>query len=369
MKHKLYIPYIPQKSTEYAKDALDSGWISWIGDYTEKASNLLAKYSDSKHVILVNNGTSATHLTTIALKHFFPEIKNIIVPSACYVAAYNSIIYENKWKGICVDLNERTWNFQVNEVPKDTAIMAVHNLGNIINVPKLKEKYDCPIIEDNCEGFFGSYNGFASGSKSICSALSFFGNKNITTGEGGAFITSDDSIFEFITKTKGQGQSDQRYIHDILGYNYRMTNIQAALLLGQLEELDYIKEKKQKLFDRYKNNFKDRSMVSVQKTEEGCTHSNWMFAVRFHGLKNYKEAEIFFSEYGIETRPMFYSYNNHAHVKFKGPTTISDKIQKEVVLLPSHIHLTNTDIDYISERVIGLSSILFQRVAEEHDFL
>ena len=148
-----------------------------------------------------------------------------------------------------------------------------------------------------------------------------------------------------------------------------MTNIQAALLLGQLEEFNYIKEKKQNLFNRYKNNLKDASMGSIQKTEEGCTHSNWMFAVRLHGLKNYKEAESYFSERGIETRPMFYSHNNHAHVKFKGPTTISDKIQKEVVLLPSHMHLTNADIDYISKQVVNLSGILFQRVAEEYDFL
>lgn len=369
MKHKLYIPYLPQRSIEYAKNALDSGWISWIGEYTDKASDLLAKYSDSKYAILVNNGTSATHLTTITLKEFFPEIKNIIVPSACYVAVYNSIIYEGKWNGICADLNEDTWNFELGEIPDNTAIMAVHNLGNIINIPKLKEKYNCPIIEDNCEGFFGSHDGHASGSKSICSSLSFFGNKNITTGEGGAFITSDDSIFEFITKTKGQGQSDQRYIHDVLGYNYRMTNIQAALLLGQLEEYDYIKTKKQNLFNRYKANLKNASMISMQKTEKGCEHSNWMFAIRLHGLKNYKEAEIFFSEHGIETRPMFYSYDKHPHVNFKGSKKISDKIQKEIVLLPSHIHLTNSDIDYISEKAAILSGSLFQRVAEEHDFL
>lgn len=353
--HKVYEPYLPKKSTEYAKDAINSGWISWIGDYTEKSTSLLSELSGVKYPILVNNGTSATHLTTIALRYFFPEIKNIIVPSSCYVAAYNSILYEGVWDAQCYDLDLKTWNFSVQEVPESSAILAVHNLGNIINVPKLSRMHNCPIIEDNCEGMFGSYEGKPSGSESIASSMSFFGNKNITTGEGGAFFTNDKSIYDFINKVKGQGQSEKRYIHDCLGYNYRMTNVQAAILLGQLEEYDQIKSKKQNLFNRYKSNLSGFQNIKLQQEEVDTVHSNWMFAVRFPGLDCFDTAERYFLKQDIETRPMFYPYVNHKHINFSGPYSVADKLQKEIVIFPSHTKLKNIDIDQICSKIISFS--------------
>lgn len=356
--HKLYEPYLPKKSREYAKDAIDSGWISWIGEYTEKATSLLSELSGTKYPILVNNGTAATHLTTIALRHFFPQIKNIIVPSSCYVAAYNSILYEDIWKVHCCDLDVETWNFSLQEVPENSAILAVHNLGNIINVPKLSRTYNCPIIEDNCEGIFGSYEGKPSGSQSVASSMSFFGNKNITTGEGGAFFTNDESIYSFINKVKGQGQSEKRYVHDCLGYNYRMTNIQAAILLGQLEEYHQIKSKKQNLFDRYRSNLSCSKNIKLQKEEADTVHSNWMFAVRFPGLDSFYTAERYFTDQGVETRPMFYPYAKHKHINFTGPYSVADRTQKEVVIFPSHTKLKNTDIDEICSKIISFSKLI-----------
>ena len=369
--HNLYIPYLPESSKEYANDAINSGWISSLGKYPEIASNLLAEKMGVKHALLTNNGTTATHLTTICLKEFFPNVKNVIVPGACYVAAYNSLVYENYKEIRASDLDLDTWNMSIkpDTVDDHSAIMAVHNLGGIINIPKLLSKYNVPIIEDNCEGFFGSYEGKPSGSKSFCSSLSFFGNKNITTGEGGAFITDNENVYEFAKKVHGQGQTQTRYIHDILGYNYRMTNIQAALLLGQLEEYEYILQEKNRVYNRYQENLKDNKFISFQKNEANTIHSMWMMGIKFHHLSSYEDSYNFFNLSEIQTRPMFYPHNRHKHLSIHGSCPNSEILHNQVTLFPSHIFLSNNDIDHICSRIIDFTGVIFQQWADKNDFI
>jgi perosamine synthetase len=360
----VYKPYISELSGEYARKAIESSWISSIGEYIEKATEKLSFMTGSKYTILVNNGTSATHLVAKTLFRFHPEVKRVLVPSACYVAAYNSLLYDGvSWDIECVDLNLHTWNMNLDgfDVLDTDAIFAVHNLGNIINVPLLKRNHRCVVIEDNCEGMFGRYDGVCSGTASLCSSLSFFGNKNITCGEGGAFMTNDEEVYKFITKVKGQGQTNKRYIHDVLGYNYRMTNIQAAILLGQLETSDFIFDQKRHVFDRYRKNLCCLPDIDIQANEDGCEHSMWMFGVRFQELTSYDIAHRFFMEAGIETRPMFYPYTAHSHLNMRGDDSIARLVNNSVVILPSYGELTDEQIDYICEKVIELSRTLHSR--------
>lgn len=351
----VYNPYIPDSSIEYANDAIKSSWISSIGKYINLATEKLSEVSGCKYIVLTNNGTSATHLVTRSLKRFRPEIKRVLVPSACYVAVYNSLLYdlyENDWEISCVDLDVDTWNMKIEQTQDGDAIFAVHNLGNIINIPELKNKFNCPIIEDNCEGLFGTYEGVPSGSQSLCSSLSFFGNKNITSGEGGAFLTNDKSIYDFAMKLRGQGQTEEKYIHDELGYNYRMTNIQAAILLGQLENIDYIFENKKRVFERYRNNLKDSLKIKLQKEEDGTTHSMWMLGVKFIGLKSYPLAREYFINKEIDTRPMFHSYKKHRHLSFFGKDDNATDINNNVVIFPSYPMLSDEEIDMICDFIL-----------------
>jgi len=351
----IYKPHIPKKSIEYAHEAISSSWISSTGKYIDLASQKLSEESNCEYVVLTNTGTSATHLVTRTLKRF-TDTKRVLVPSACYVAVYNSLLYDLDdfgWDIVCVDLDKDTWNMKIDEVRKGDTIFAVHNLGNIINVPRLIEEYNCTVIEDNCEGFFGTYQGYPSGSKSLCSSLSFFGNKNVTCGEGGAYMTNEKDAYDFARKLWGQGQTEQRYIHDELGYNYRMTNVQAALLLGQLEELDYIKENKKRVFDRYRKNLNGVDGVSLQKLEENTTHSMWMNAVKLENKKSYEESKRYFDSWEIDTRPMFYPHTTHKHISFSGNSEEAEDINNKVVMVPSYPELTNDEIDYICEKIIN----------------
>lgn len=358
----IYQPYLPKESIEYAEEALHSGWISSRGKYVQLATEKLSDFVATDYVILTSNGTAATHMVTKSLKKFHPEVKRILVPSACYVAPYNVIEYDNNdWSVRSVDLNEYTWNMdmQNHQTQEGDAIFIVHNLGNIINVPELMKTHKCPIIEDNCEGFFGGYDWYASGTESLCSALSFFGNKNVTTGEGGAFVTTDKDVYDYANHIYNQAQTEERYIHDDVGYNYRMTNIQAALLLGQLENYDYILENKMRVFERYQNNLKDVEGIYLQEKEDNTEHSMWMFGVRFHNTSGYQKAKRFFDSKRIDTRPMFYPVSRHTHLNhIVGNDDIATMINKSVVVFPSYPTLSDKDIDYICTAIKEFSEIL-----------
>jgi perosamine synthetase len=349
----IYEPYLNKENLKYAHDALDSTWISSHGKYLNLVKDDLLELNGNKFVLLCNNGTTATHLMAIGLKFKYPKIKNIIVPNNVYIAAWNSFLVNPIFNLIPIDSDLETWNINLNELehklkiysPEDTAILIVHNIGNIINVPDLKRKYQNYIfIEDNCEGFLGEYENFKSGSKSLMSSVSFFGNKTLTSGEGGALFTDDEGLFEYLNSTRTQGSTSQKFIFDKLGYNYRMTNIQAAILRGQIESLSIISEKKEQIFEYYRKNLFD--VVDFQKVEKNTKHSNWMFGIKTDVDISKLSLELY--RLGVETRPMFSSISTHKHLKiFKCDETNSNILYKNCLILPSHANLQKGQVEYI----------------------
>jgi len=358
----IYKPYLPKATLRYSHDAIDSGWLS-KGKYINIVQERLQELLEVKHVLLTNNGTSATHLVAKALQKEHLDSSQgefkleVLTPDNVYVAAWNSLIYDQDLilKPISADVD--SWNFDLS-ILDDTknhrdAIFVVHNLGNIVNVPELQRKYpETVFVEDNCEGFLGKYEGQYSGTASLASSISFFGNKNITSGEGGALITNNTDLYEYANCIHGQGQSSEKFIHSHLGYNYRITNIQASLLLGQLDVLDEIIEKKLDIFESYRKAFFDREDIKTQKIDCNTEHSNWMFAVRIIGSHGYAHAEQYFKDKGIEVRPMFYPIIAHKHLAHhEGITYVntdtSELLNKECFVLPSYPELTQDEVNYI----------------------
>jgi len=356
----IYSPYLNKKTKDYGKEAIDSGWISSHGEFLERARDEIKKIYPKHKIILTNSGTSAMHLASLALQRKFPHIKKIIVANNVYVAAWNSFIYDNKYELIPVDADINTWNFDLSKISQHidnrTCILATHNIGNIINVPKLQEEFpDTPIIEDNCEGFLGSYRGCQSGSESFASAVSFFANKTITSGEGGLFVTKDKDIFEYINSVKNQGQSNTRYLHNHLGYNYRMTNLQAALLTGQLESRQEILHKKKEIFEAYFKHL-THPKIFFQSTQADTTHSNWMLGVRFSGFNEEKRKRLQFhlQQNGIDTREMFYPIGCHKHLKdMQGEQCNASVLRAECLVLPSYPDLRGSQVELISENILS----------------
>ena len=355
----IYKPYLNKQNLQYAHDAIDSTWISSQGDYLDYVKEDLKKLLGCGKIILTNNGTTSTHLLAIALKYKYPHINKIIVPNNVYVAAWNSFLFDKNYDLIPIDADLDTWNFDTSKIEsvldENTAILVVHNVGNVINVPKLQEKFpNTVILEDNCEGFLGKYNDNYTGTKSFASSISFFGNKTLTSGEGGAFMTNDDDVFNYINTVKNQGQSETKFIHNILGYNYRMTNIQAAILYGQLKDVDFIIEKKKKIFEQYRSELNGVKNLYFQKEEENTSHSNWMLGIRLTDINITvkKELELFLYESGIDSRPMFYDINSHSYLsEIKNDTTNAKILQSQCIILPSYPELTKSQITYICNKI------------------
>lgn len=359
----VYKPYLTKENLKYAHEAIDSTWISSKGEFISKVEELLSNFyhiGDARinTVLTTNNGTTALHLIARLLKEKYPKINKIIVPNNCYVAAWNAFLFDKNYKLQAVEADINTWNISIpllydllsKSDLETTALLVVHNLGNIVNVPQiLRDWPGLIIIEDNCEGLMGKYESYQSGSLSFASAISFFGNKNITSGEGGAIVTSNNHQ-GFLYKLRSQGQSDTRFIHDELGYNYRITNIQAAILYGQLEDYNFIQQKKNEVFNLYKNLLKDINGIEFQLIEKNTTHSNWMIGVRIDKNKKFSDIENFFKLQYIEVRPMFYSIDSHkhlTHIESFGGCQIAKRLNNECVIFPSYPELQDHEIRHI----------------------
>lgn len=369
----VYRPFLNPTSLQYAHKALDSTWISSHGEYITQIEERLVKLLGVKHVLAVNNGTSATHLVAKALQFAHPEIKKIIVPNNVYVAAINSFLFDKEYLLIAVDTDTQTWNYNLTALaeaiqanPGNLAVLVVNNVGNVLNVPKLQREYpEVVFVEDNCEGFLGKYENRYSGTASLASSISFFGNKNITSGEGGAVMTNDTEVYNYLRCIHGQGQSSTRFLHKELGYNYRMTNIQAAILNGQLDQLDKILEMKSRVFDFYRNSIGTLPGVEIQAIAPDTEHSNWMFGVRVRGnLYGYSGAEEFFKKLGVEIRPMFYPISCHTHLRnekllsFFGQQSNADTLNAECFILPSFPELTQVELKAIYDAFVAFLKAL-----------
>ena len=356
----VYKPYFPKGALRYAHDAISSTWVSSKGKYLNKVKEKLAEIWGTEYIILTNSGTAANHLMARTLKKKYIERRNLIVPNNVFVAAWNPFIMEG-YELCPIDAFKETWNIDYEKLGEEhwsKAILIVHNLGNIVNVPMLRRKYpNTPFIEDNCEGFGGKYEGKPSGTASDMFTVSFFGNKNLTSGEGGAFVTYDEELYSEAYKFWGQGMKEGakiRFIHDDIGHNYRMTNVEAAILYGQLELMNEILEKKRILFDRYTSKFISymKDLVYFPLPSPGTKSSNWMFAMGIKGSEYYI-AKKFLDSWGIETRPMFYPITAHGHLKnIKCNIEIAKILSKEGIILPSYPSLHKEGQDYIIGKVL-----------------
>jgi perosamine synthetase len=337
-----------------AKEAIDSGWISSQGKYIKEAEKRLEEYFSWNNFVLMNNGTTATHALFLALRKFHPEVQTIYVPNSVYVAVWNCALMEYSTtnlkvmpltEDLCIPMDENFFNI----LEPKSAIVIVHNVGNIIDIDKIHSvRPDIVLIEDMCEGLFGKYpNGKYVGAHDavLCSSISFFANKNITSGEGGGLVTQRADVAAFIRRVINQGNTSQRYIHDIHAYNYRPTNIQAALLLDQFDHVTEILERKQSIFSRYTEMLSNIPAISFPRTDN-C--ANWMFCLRIEGNESFQKVYEYCKEKGVDVRPFFYPISAHDHL---ADISVSDetaeRLQSECIILPSFPSLTDEEVNYI----------------------
>jgi|TARA_B110000027_G_C16122555_1_gene304271 perosamine synthetase len=356
IKYPVYKPFLSGNEKKYVNDCLDSSWISSKGKYIDLFENSFKDFLNLNHATSVSNGTVALHLALLALN--IKEGDEVIVSTLTYIASVNAIKYVNATP-IFVDCNSMNWNIDADKIvqkisSKTKAIMAVHLYGASCEMDKLLsicKKHNLLLIEDVAEGFGTKFKDKYAGSFGDVSTFSFFGNKTITTGEGGMVVTKEKELIQKVAYLKSQAVSESReYWHNHIGYNFRMTNICAAIGHAQIENASEILNKKEQIALFYKKELENID-VEFQVEQKETNHSYWMVSILFENEYKKQIIRNRLSKSGIETRPVFFPIHTMPMYYSKEKFKISDNVSKRGINLPSYPELTQLDIKYICDQI------------------
>jgi perosamine synthetase len=353
-------PLLDGRETEYVLECMSTSWISSVGRFIGEFENSFAKFCEVKHAVATNNGTTALHLALVALG--LQPGEEVIVPTLTYVASANAVRYCNAVP-VFVDNDIRSFNLDPDEVAakitgRTKGIMAVHLYGHPADLDpilELAEKHGLFVLEDAAEAVGARYKDRLIGGHGTCAAFSFFGNKIITTGEGGMITTNDEKLAARLRLLRGQGMDpQQRYWFPVIGFNYRMTNIEAAIGLAQLERIDLHLKKRKTIAEAYDQRLASLSdRIILPTADYGVDHAYWMYTIvlRANVLKSRDQVMRDLDDAGIETRPVFYPmhvlppYRDAA----RGPFPRADFCSSRGISLPTHGRLTEEDVDCVVE--------------------
>ena len=354
MKIPVYKPDITSREKELVNQCLETGWISSRGEFVERFEKAFADYVGSEYAISVCNGTVALHVALLAMG--VGPGDEVIVPTLTYISSANAVAYTGATP-IFVDSTPGTWTIDPEDVrrvitPKTRAIMPVHLYGqscHMEELAKIASEHNLLLIED-CAEAIGTYcSDRHVGTLGDISTFSFYGNKTITTGEGGMIITNNPSLADRCRHLKGQGLAKHReYWHDIVGYNYRMTNICAAIGVAQLERIEETLQRKKEIAELYRLNLETH--FEFQYMEPGMTHSHWMECILVPSPAQRDPLREHLQKNGIETRPVFYPIHSMPmYASFYRRMPQAENIASRGITLPSYPGLTNDEISYIAE--------------------
>tara|TARA_B100000900_G_scaffold414364_1_gene440821 strand:+ start:622 stop:1758 length:1137 start_codon:yes stop_codon:yes gene_type:complete len=370
MKNKRIIPvntplFIGNEK-KYLNDCIDTGWVSSDGSYVKRFEEEFAKYIGMDHGISVCNGSLAIDLAVAALE--LKKGDEIILPTFTIISCISAIIRLGL-KPVLVDCCPKTFNMNPDDVikkisSKTKVIMVVHIYGLPVDIDPIKEiatKNNIKIIEDSAEMHGQTYKSENCGSLGDISTFSFYANKHITTGEGGMVLTSDEELAEKCRYFRNLCfKAESRFVHDDLGWNYRMSNIQAAVGLAQLECIDDFIMKKRDIGKKYQDRLKNLSEIFQLPIERNDFAENiyWVFSlVLREGLDfSLKDITNYLSSHGIGNRPFFWPMHLQPylieHGYFKDETyPNSEYIAKNGFYIPSGLGINDDDINFVCDSI------------------
>jgi perosamine synthetase len=359
MQNRIFIsePSLLGNEHKYVNDCLDSNWISSNGLYISLFEKEFAKYCGVKHAIATNNGTTALHLALVGLG--LKPGDEVLIPTVTFIATANAVTYCGA-KPVPVDVLPNNLNLNPSEIQgkinsHTVGIIAVHLYGypaRMKEITDLAKKYNLWVLEDAAESHGAKYFGEKVGGLADAATFSFYGNKIITTGEGGMVTTNDDELAKKLVLYRGQGMDpNKKYWFPVIGFNYRMTNIQAALGLAQLEQINHILCRRTEISQRYFNLLQGIEEVELPTHEISIDSVCWIFNIF---LKNksidYRDKiMVRMDQLGIETRPIFYPMHWLPPYRSSLNFPIADDWSSRGISLPTHCNLTEKD----QERVVN----------------
>ena len=359
-------PYLDISAKKNLYKAIESTWISSQGKYLGLFEKSFSKFNSTKYSLAVSNGSVALILSLKALDIKYGD--EVIVPNITFSATINSIINVGA-KPVLVDINNTNWTIDSELIEKKItkktkAIIVVHLYGNIVNlsiIKRLAKKYKLKIIEDCAEAHGATYNGKKVGNFSDIGCFSFYGNKIFTTGEGGICCTNKKKIFKKLKILRDQGLdtkkfnnlSDKKYYCNDYGFNFRMTNLQAAIGFSQIKRATQILNERKLIFKLYKKYLSKNIFISYPKNDRASIPVNWLFT--FTIKKKISNLMKFLDKYGIETRPIFYPFNKtKIYKKFLNKNdkyTNSENFFKFGISLPTYNGIKKKEINYICDKI------------------
>tara|TARA_R110002072_G_scaffold83029_6_gene188737 strand:+ start:1247 stop:2662 length:1416 start_codon:yes stop_codon:yes gene_type:complete len=338
-------PSLDNRELEYLLDAFSSTWISSRGKYIDSFEENFSKYCTTKHGVAVSNGTVAIHLALVALG--IKEGDEVIVPDLTFAATINAVLHANATP-VIVDVEKDSWTIDPIEIrraitSKTKAIIPVHVYGQPCKMDEIMliaKEHNLKVIEDCAEAHGAEYKGQRVGSFGDISTFSFFANKIITTGEGGMCMTNSSELDDKMRVLRDHGMSkEKRYWHIELGFNYRMTNLQAAIGCAQLEKIESILERNDKIEQSYIEHLDSLNIIQWQKTFSDRKKVVWLMCCTSAYRDQIKQALV---DNGIDVRPFFYCLSE---MPLYSKYTFSSKNAREISKIGMNLPTVN-NVDY-----------------------
>lgn len=355
IKYPVYRPYLRGNEKKYVNQCLDSGWISSQGEFVEKFERAFANFVGTDYALSCSNGTTALHLALLALG--IKPGDEVILPALTYVATANVVSYVGATP-VFVDSEPNYFQLDPHKIEekitlKTKAIIVVHLYGHAAQMDKMMQiakKHQLYLIEDCAEAIGTQYHDQCVGTFGDVAAFSFYGNKTITTGEGGMVVTNHPELAVRVEQFKGQGViKTKKYVHDLIGYNYRMTNICAAIGLAQLENIKQIIHRKIEIAKQYQALLTE--MVFFHGQQEHTINTYWLISVLVKDASRRNGLVRYLYEHGIDTRPFFMPMHLLSIHKRDITLPVAERLALQGINLPSYPELNGSDVKYITSKI------------------
>jgi perosamine synthetase len=348
---------------EYLSNCIKSNWISSKGNYVIEFENRFSKFCNAEYGIATSSGTTALHLALVALG--VGKGDEVIVPTLTMIATANPVIFAGATP-VFVDSEPHTWNIDVAAIEekitdRTRAILPVHIYGHPVDMDpllSLAKRHNLFVIEDAAEAHGAEYKGRTVGCLGDIGCFSFYTNKIITTGEGGMAVTNDSETAEKLNQFRDLAHSkEKRYLHYQIGFNYRMTNLQAAIGVAQMERIDEFIKNRRRNAKLYNSILKDVQGITLPPEADWAKNIYWLYSILIQDDFGTGRDELIteLSERGIETRPFFIPMHKQPVFKEMGLTSgdfpVADELCAKGICLPSSSSLHENQINYVCDAI------------------
>lgn len=369
----LSIPKIDGNEWKYVQDCLNTGWISSAGSYVSRFEEMIARHVGAKYGVACMNGTAGLHVAQILLG--INENDHVIAPNITFIATLNAIKYTGATP-VLIDVNPDSWqmdlellvtylntqtelritdtgtfSFDLTTNKRVRAIMPVHVLGNIVDMDRMlgiAETYHLDVIEDSTEALGSTFNGKHAGTFGKIGVFSFNGNKIISTGGGGVIVTDDEVLAKRARHLTTQAKvSNMDYIHDEIGYNYRLVNVLAAIGVAQMESFPDTLKAKKVIDTFYRTHLEGVGDIKFQKIPNGTDPNCWLFTFNTSRMR---ELLVFLNKNGVQSRPFWMPMNQlnmFRNERYIHKTDVSAAIYDTSISIPSSASITHEQMEAV----------------------